>query len=755
MTPAPHPDPDPAVPGAGGAASGSETAGEPVQGALLDLAAVRPEGPARVHVPGVTDPVARVALDVPLPHLDRLFDYLVTQDLDAVARPGVRVQVRFAGQEHSGFLVERGATSEHAGGLTPLRRVVGTLPVLNPDVLDLARTVARRQAGTLADVLRLAVPPRHASTETGELEKATPARTGEARVAAGGQFPVWSALTGGQAFLRRVGAGEGSRAVWTALPGTQEAGLIEAAEACLSSGRGVLIVVPSAREVRRVGEALAAALPDEPVVQLLADDGPARRYRTFLRVLLGRARVVVGTRSAAFAPLPNPGLLVCWDDGDDLLAEPRAPYPHARDVALARSELSGAALVLGGYSRSVAAQHLISRGVAHPVAAPRAAVRAAAPRVEAPTGEDLARDGAAGAARLPPAAFALARASLQRGPVLVQVARGGYLPVVACARCRHPARCLHCAGPLRLEAPRPGPSPAAQASCSRCGRPAGSWSCVACGSDHLRATAVGSGRTAEELGRAFPSIPVVVSGTSGAHGVVATLDATPRLVVATPGAEPVPADGYAAALLLDGGVLTSRPELGATAEALRRWFAAASLVRPASEGGRVMLLGSPAPAAAQALVRWDPAGAAERDHDERSALRLPPAVPTAALDGPAAAVADVVRRLENAAGERGLPVPEVLGPVPVEDGPGGAGTTASGGAWRRGPGSRGPVRGGAEQPVRAIVRPGAGPVAGPGGGGAAAWETTLPALLTEVTIARAVRREPGVVRVRMNPEDLW
>jgi len=110
-------------------------------------------------------PVARVAVDISLAHLDRPFDYLVPARLDAEAVPGCRVRVRFAGQLVDGYLLERAETSEHQGRLARLERVISPEPVLTPELFDLARVVADRYAGTLADVLRLAIPPRHATAE--------------------------------------------------------------------------------------------------------------------------------------------------------------------------------------------------------------------------------------------------------------------------------------------------------------------------------------------------------------------------------------------------------------------------------------------------------------------------------------------------------------------------------------------------------------------------------------------------------------
>lgn len=140
----------------------------------------------------------------------------------------------------------------------------------------------------------------------------------------------------------------------------------------------------------------------------------------------------------------------------------------------------------------------------------------------------------------------------------------------------------------------------------------------------------GSARTGEELGRAFPGTPVAISGARESHGVIESVDASPRLVVATPGAEPVADGGYCAVLLLDGALLSARPELGAGAEALRRWTNAVVLARA---DARVILLGGPDPSAAQALVRWDHAGYAREDLLERVDLHLPPAWRTARLDG--------------------------------------------------------------------------------------------------------------------------
>jgi primosomal protein N' (replication factor Y) len=594
--------------------------------------------------------VARVQVDVPLPHLDRPFDYLVPAAADAAARPGVRVRVRFAGQLVGGFLLERAASSGHGGRLAYLDRVVSAEPVLDPEVARLARAVADRYAGTLADVLRLAIPPRHARVEGEPPRESDPGPVG-AGVGGG-----WDSYRAGPAFLRALRDGKAPRAVWSALPGEDwPARVAEALGAAHAAGRGALAVVADGRDLDRLDAALTVALGPGRHVALSAALGPAERYRRFLAASRHRVRVVIGTRAAALAPVADLGLVVIWDDGDDLHAEPRAPYPHARRVLLTRAELAGCAALVGGFTRTAEGQQLIEAGWAHELAADRAVVRVHAPRVT-PAGDDgeLARDPAAAAARLPTLAWRAARAALAAGaPVLVQVPRRGYLPAVACARCGAPARCRHCSGPLGL------PSATGIASCRWCGRAAADHACDVCGDRRMRASVTGAGRTAEELGRAFPGVPV---RTSGRDGVLASVPAEPALVVCTPGAEPVAAGGYGAVLLLDSWALLTRADLRATEETARRWFAAAALARPAARGGHVMVMADGGLAPVQALLRWDAGWLAGRELAERRELGFPPAARIASLTGPPDAVAELVAAADLPAAA------ELLGPVDAGDG---------------------------------------------------------------------------------------
>ncbi|WP_432547074.1 primosomal protein N' family DNA-binding protein [Kineococcus sp. SYSU DK004] len=567
------------------------------------------------------------------------------------AQPGVLVRVPFAGADVEGWVLERAAASEHPGRLARLRRVVSDLPVLDRRVLELCRRVADHYAGTLADVVRLAVPGRHAAAEAAVLASAPEPTAAVPAPAPGDDLAGWDLHRAGPAFLRHLADGGAPRAVATLAPGTDPAdALAVAARACLASGRSAVLVVPDHRDLDRLDAALTRRLPAGAHVRLEADAGPPARWDAYVRALTGRARVVAGTRAAVFAPVQHLGLVAVLDDGDDSHADQRTPYPHAREVARLRADLEGAAALLAGTARTAEAQQLLHDGWARPVVADRDVVRERAPRVSVAGTAPHAQDPVAAAARLPSDGWRVLREAVRRGPVLVQVPRGGYVPTLACATCREPARCSVCAGPLALD------EAAGTPSCRWCGRPAADHVCPHCGDTRFRAVVTGARRTAEEMGRAFPGVDVV---TSGGSRVVDRVGDRPALVIATPGAEPVAGGGYAAAMLLDGWVLLGRPDLRAQEEALRRWTAAASLVRGAGQGGAVVVVADPQAPAVQALVRWDPAGFAERELASRAELQLPPAARFAGLIGAAADVAEAVAALPP------LPDARVLGPVPL------------------------------------------------------------------------------------------
>lgn len=585
--------------------------------------------------------IARVLLDSPLPQLDRLFDYAVPAELGDVA-PGVRVKVplRTAGRVIDGYVVEVGTEDDADRPLSEVDTVVSPVQVLPERLHRLARAVADRAAGSASDILRLVIPKRQVRVEKAWTADSSPFEpSAEVVAAAEAVVSLYDGLgetlsDGGRAAVEAIPGLDDGRPAWAVL-------LAGAAVRTLAAGRSSILVVPDHRDLDRVLAALADLVPAEQVVRYDSRQTNPDRYRAFLRSLEDAPCIVVGNRSAVYAPV-RAGLVVIWDDGDPLLGEPLAPYVNARDAALLRQGEEGSALLLAGHTRTTDVERLVALGWLRDIRATRRVL----PRVILSTPQEMEQPTAQ---RMPSSAFLAAREATAEGPVLVQVSRPGFAPSLVCAECRAPARCAHCGGPLGAR--HRGAVPV----CGWCGRSARAWTCPTCSSTKLRLASSGSERTADELGRAFPGVRVIVA--DGAHPVE-RVDAKPALVVATRGAEPAAEGGYRAVVLLDGPRMLQSPDLRIGESCLRWWSNAAAL---AAHGAPIHLVGVNGQAA-RALATWNQSGYARSELESRAPLHMPPTTRVALVEGSAAAVS----RALIALGELALPSDAVLGPVPVE-----------------------------------------------------------------------------------------
>lgn len=587
--------------------------------------------------------IARVLVDSPLPQLDRLFDYRVPESLAGLAVAGCRVRVplRSAGRIADGFLIELVESVDYQGVLSELDAVVSDVPVLSPEVYALARRVADRAAGNASDVLRLAVPKRQVRVEKAWLAATLrePEDFAPAGVADFSTADLDEAISGGR------------RLAMEALPRLVEVGgrwvghwaltMAALASRALQAG-SVILAVPDYRDQAQLETALEAILPPGRILRVDARQSNAERYRAHLACLEEVPRVIVGNRSAVYAPAARLALIAVWDDGDPLHAEPLSPYVHSRDAALIRQEQQGCALVFLNHARTAEVERLVQLDWFSELAPIRRYLPKVVPTAQQPSDDRLAAN-----ARIPSSAWREARAALETGPVLVQVARPGYAPQLVCETCRQVARCSRCSGPLGLRTARSSPS------CAWCGAIATQWSCAHCAGRTFRLQGQGATRTAEDLGRAFPGVPVIVA--DGERPIL-EVPARPALVIATRGAEPIAAGGYRAVLLLDGERMLARESLRVGEDCLRWWSNAIALAAP---GAPSVLVGVGGPLAG-ALATWQLADFSRGELADRRRLRFPPAVRVATLTGDAASVD---RAIGSVTGIVGV---DILGPVELD-----------------------------------------------------------------------------------------
>lgn len=588
----------------------------------------------------MTSTIARVLLDSPLPQLDHLFDYRIPESIAADVSAGVRVTMplRSTGRMAQGWVVEVADESAFAGQLADLKTVVSAVPVLSPLVYELARKIADRQAGVASDVVRLAIPPRHVRGEKAYIatdnavERAVTALSLTGYSLEDGKIVQPGSRTALTAIPRLLPNEHGAIPHWAAT-------FAEIATQALAAQQSAILVVPDYRDQEVLERALSAVVPADAIVSVDARQPNARRFEHHLRLMRGGSFVVIGNRSALYSPIANAAVIAIWDDSDSSYVEQHSPGAHARDVALVRQEMTGCALVFARFTPSIDVHRLISVGWLTAIE-PDRTVRPKVILESEPSAPGLSS-----------AAFTAAKEAVKTGPVLLQVASPGYSNSAMCAGCRAAARCEHCAGALYFPAPRATPQ------CRVCGALATTWSCTSCDGRALQPVGSAAGRTAEDLGKAFPGVPVIVS--DGERQLTEVPD-SPALVIATRGAEPIPASGYRAVVLLDAARMLAREGLGVAEDAYRWWSTAASY---AAADAPVFLPHVDGPLA-RSFATWSMASWTEAELRERAQLRLPPAVRVATVTGKAA---DLAAASEIAARFAALGRLESFGPHVVDD----------------------------------------------------------------------------------------
>ena len=602
--------------------------------------------------------IAQVYVDVGVPSLDRPFDYAVPDQMADLITPGIRVKVRFNGRLVPGYVVGVAEASDQEK-LVEISTVVSTEVVVPPQSVALIRAVADHCAGMFMDVARLAIPPRYARAEKNPGHPADSAgltRCDRRTVPVAQSSCCIDSYPLGSGLRQAIRTGKSPRLAWTVVPvadkiGEWADGLAGLVADTLASGRGVLVLVPDAKDCAKVCSAITKVIGAHRMVSLSADKGPGARYTAFLAAVRGQAQVVVGTRAAAYTPVENLGLILVWEEADSSFAEQHFPYPALRDIVAIRASQVHCGVVFASHSRSTEVQAWVDKGWLREIVMPSAQVMFSSPQVRIASQDErsLDRDPAARTSRLPHDAFAVIQSGLTSGPVLVWVPWVGRRRNFICAQCGAPMRCVDGGGFAETES--------GALVCGMCGRPASQWVC-ACGSKRWKAQTIGSERTAAELAGAFKTVPVLRSDSSNR---IDSLPATPAIVISTPGCEPEAERGYAAAVILDTSGFLSRPDIRAGEEAVRRWLSAASLVKSGKDGGTVLLVGPGSDRALQAVLRLDPVGFAQRELADRVEAGFPPATRMATFSGEEASVGEVAEALAGAG------YVEVLGPVQEAD----------------------------------------------------------------------------------------
>ncbi len=512
----------------------------------------------------VADSVLRVALPLPLP---RLFDYLPPADgtSDGPAEVGCRVRVPFGSRSVVGVVVGIGPPEPGVAELREAEAVLDPQPLLQGELLESLRWLARYSQAPLGEVLATALPSAlrrgeplpdtHAwawrLTEAGatglsrlrgrprqladllqtvqqqaldedQLDTSLDDWRSAARALRGRGLAERVAVPTSQcAPLPQAGpvlndeqaaALDALRdrpgfAAWL-LDGVTGSGKTEvylnAIADCLARGRQALVLVP---EIGLTPQALARFRQrlGVPVHALHSGLGDPERARVWAAAWRGEARVIVGTRSAVFTPLPEAGLIVIDEEHDGSYKQQDGIRYHARDFALVRGKALDVPVLLGSATPSLETLHNAQAGRYTHLRLRKRAGNAQPPAVRVLDVRKRPLD-----AGLSPELLHAMRAALDAGgQVLVFKNRRGYAPVLLCHDCGWSAQCKRCSTPLR-STPMTVHGGGRRLQCHHCGaRQTPPPACPDCASLALQPQGVGTERLEELLAAKFADVPVL------------------------------------------------------------------------------------------------------------------------------------------------------------------------------------------------------------------------------------------------------
>ena len=552
---------------------------------------------------------ASVLAKSPLIQLDRAFDYLIPEAMGKQIAIGQEVIFPLGRSKKTqvGYVFGLSDTSEYA--TAAITSIQDASEVLSRQLFDFLRAVADRQCVALGELLALAIPD-HMSTV--QRLPAIQPRALEVDIL----VPKLDSTLGSRAAVltsaRQLVVAGTLVPDWSLL-------LIANALGVHSKGKSSIIVVPERSDIDIISDLAQRLGIDDQFVFLKPSQKKSSRYQLFHQIIESQQLIVVGTRSAIFAPVTNLGFIAVHDDSDDSLRDQGSQFTNTRDLALIRAKDDVGLLFTAPY-RSVELQRLISIGYLsdHKV-------------LEAPLRISYSEPGL----RMDESGFKIVRENLERGPVLVLLPRKGDSASVYCAGCGDKLTCS-CGGYFWQP-------DSTNTKCRLCNKHF--VACSSCGSRNQKKGRTGSNRTVAELGKTFPN--TAISEATGEKKPTG-LKSKNQIVVATPGSAPRVPKGYSAVLILDSDVWLSRQTLNAQQIAIRDWMEAIELMAPTgraafaglpSDLGNALSLGQLIPMAKAAL-------------EEVRELGLPPALRICSLQ----ALQETLELAVSAAKSRGAVV---------------------------------------------------------------------------------------------------
>ncbi|GMO11763.1 MAG: primosomal protein N' [Treponemataceae bacterium] len=448
-----------------------------------------------------------IALNIPL---NKTFTYSFMSDASSLApEEGKRCEVLFKNRKMQGCIIRvfpdsaqlpEGLSPEK---IKPVLRVLDKEPVFTHGQIDLSAWMSGYYLASFGECLAVMVPggKRDSARAAFSLESVTSVDTVPRVLSAEQEKAV-------------VGIAEASGGALHYLYGKTGSGktevFLQAAERALSSGKGVIYLVPEIALTHQIMEAVIARFGDAAAV-LHSGITPSQKLREWRRILRGEARIVVGARSAVFAPVANLGLIIIDEEHDSSYKSGNTPRYHARQVAMYRAKQENAQLVMGSATPSVEAWHLMATGSIRKHALSERLSGGAMPEIQIVDLTHIALTGAL-SKKLQ---NEIERTLAQKRQVILFLNRRGFNIFFKCNTCGFELKCKNCSVPLTYHKTED------RFRCHYCGWTTSALSvCPQCNSFDVGYSGFGTEFIESEVRAKFPSAKVerIDTDTTGKKG---------------------------------------------------------------------------------------------------------------------------------------------------------------------------------------------------------------------------------------------
>ena len=562
-------------------------------------------------------PVASVLVDTPVSSLEGIYDYLVPEIFDESAVTGTKVLVEFGAGKAEGLVVGRKDKSDQTQKLKSILDLTSPSGMVSETVISHIEMVRNRFGGSFWAVLNSAVPSRVAKEE--KLNKS------DASINEASSFdsPGLRELIGRADFGQLLSKQRLKWGINFPIATDPSWFLLEIVKLRAQVSQ-ILLIVPDEKDLSTLSAELGNHFGDQ-FIELGSHLSKSLRYRNFLKTRYMTPKVIISTRSGAFAPLEKNATVIVLSDLDSSHYELHSPGWNTRDVTLLRDHFTSLIFISPSHSLEIA--RLIEIGWLEKKLYKQKNTQRFLTNENGNSYVSSIKKG------------------ISNGNVLVSVSEKGYANLFLCSKCRNTANC-ECGGKLQIDGSKKIPK------CYLCKTEYKNWKCSFCADNRPFVIAKGIERTAEEIGRAIPKIAILVS--SG-NKQISSVPSGRHIVVSTAGSEP---NGvYSSVVMLDGEKIFNRPSLRAEELAKFHWF---SLLSKGSNSAEIFLSLPNHHPSVQCLLRGDSLANAASELNSRDKAKLPPFYRVAVVKGDKPEISKFAENLRNDK------TYEITGPITID-----------------------------------------------------------------------------------------